>query len=99
MSMKETSGDEAVLNEMSRGKKWGNSTNNYNHKHSNFSNNCKVTTTNTNRTDFKKIAKSNSGHKGQKTAKITLTQESDHYIPTELSGNFFKEFDLAMKLK
>ena len=26
-------------------------------------------------------------------------QESDHYIPTEFSGNFFKQFDLAMKLK
>ena len=28
MSMEETSGDEAELNEMSRGKKWGNNTNN-----------------------------------------------------------------------
>ena len=28
-----------------------------------------------------------------------MTQESDHYIPTEFSGNFFKQFDLAMKLK
>ena len=26
-------------------------------------------------------------------------QESDHYIPTEFSGNFFRQFDLAMKLK
>ena len=24
---------------------------------------------------------------------------SDHYVPTEFSGNFFKQFDLAMKLK
>ena len=38
MSMEETSGDEAELNKMSRGKKWGNNTNNYNHKHSSFSN-------------------------------------------------------------
>ena len=28
-----------------------------------------------------------------------LTQESYHYVPTEFSGNFFKQFDLAMKLK
>ena len=28
-----------------------------------------------------------------------MTQESDHYVPTEFSGNFFKQFDLAMKLK
>ena len=37
MSMEEISGDELGLNEMSRGKKWGNNTNNYNHKHSSFS--------------------------------------------------------------
>ena len=40
MSMEETSGDEQELNEMSIGKKWGSNTNNYNHKHSSFSNNC-----------------------------------------------------------
>ena len=32
-------------------------------------------------------------------SKITLTQESDHYVPTEFSGNFFRKFDLAMRLK
>ena len=39
MSMEETSGDEQELNEMSKGKKWGGNTNNYNYKHSRFSNN------------------------------------------------------------
>ena len=39
MSTEETSGDEQELNEMSRGKKWGGNTNNYNYKHSSFSNN------------------------------------------------------------
>ena len=38
MSTEETSGDEAEFNKMSRGKKWGNNTNNYNHKCSSFSN-------------------------------------------------------------
>ena len=28
-----------------------------------------------------------------------MTQELDHYVPTEFSGNFFKKFDLVMKLK
>ena len=28
-----------------------------------------------------------------------MTQESAHYIPTEFSSSFFKQFDLAMKLK
>ena len=32
-------------------------------------------------------------------SKITLTQESDHYVPTQFSGNFFRKFNLAMKLK
>ena len=32
-------------------------------------------------------------------SKITLTQESDHYVPTQFSGDFFRKFDLAMKLK
>ena len=32
-------------------------------------------------------------------SKITLTQESDHYVATQFSGDFFREFDLAMKLK
>ena len=34
-----------------------------------------------------------------KDSKITLTQESAHYVPTELSSSFFRQFDLAMKLK
>ena len=32
-------------------------------------------------------------------SKITLTQESDHYMPTQFSGDVFRKFDLAMKLK
>ena len=34
-----------------------------------------------------------------KDSKITLTQESDHYEPTQFSSEFFKKFDLTMKLK
>ena len=40
MSTEETSGDEMELNEISRGKKWGNNNNNNSQKHSSFSNNC-----------------------------------------------------------
>ena len=39
LSTEESSGDEAELNEISRGKRWGNN-NNHNQKHSSFSNNC-----------------------------------------------------------
>ena len=28
-----------------------------------------------------------------------MTEESAHYVPTELSSSFFRQFNLAMKLK
>ena len=34
-----------------------------------------------------------------KESKITLTQESAHFIPTDFSNDFFKQIDLAMKIK
>ena len=34
-----------------------------------------------------------------KDSKITLSQESDHYVPAQFSSEFFKKFDIAMKLK
>ena len=97
LSTEESSGDEAELNEMSRGKKWGNN-NNYNQKHSSFSNNHNYS----NRPQQNKPQDSRQGKQwGQKPkdSKITLTQESAHYVPTELSSSFFRQFDLAMKLK
>ena len=39
MSMEETSGDEQEVNEMTRGKRWGNNAGNYTQKCSNFNNN------------------------------------------------------------
>ena len=35
----------------------------------------------------------------EKNSKITLTQESSHFVPTKFSDSFFKQFDLAMKLR
>ena len=32
-------------------------------------------------------------------SKITLTQESSHFVPDKLSDSFFRQFDLAMRLK
>ena len=40
MSTEETSGDEKEVNEMTRGKRWGNNAGNYTQKCSNFNNNC-----------------------------------------------------------
>ena len=38
------------------------------------------------------------GTKG-KDSKITLTQESAHFVPSDLSNDFFKQINLAMKIK
>ena len=57
-----------------------------------------VTATNNNNTVPKKQTSQTVDTKAR-DSKITLTQESDHYVPTEFSGNFFRQFDLAMKLK
>ena len=97
LSTEESSGDEVELNEMSRGKRWGNN-NKYNQKHSSFSNNCNYS----NRPQQNKPQDSQQGKQGgqrPKDSKITLTQESAHYVPTELSSSFFRQFNLAMKLK
>ena len=95
ISAEESSGDELEVNEMSRGKRWGN---NNNHKHSNFSNSHSFG----NRPQHNKPQDSRQskpwGQKG-KDSKITLTQESAHFVPTEFSSSFLKQFDLVMKLK
>ena len=95
ISAEEASGDEFEVNEMSRGKKWGN---NSNYKCSNYSTNRNFNS----RSQFNKPQENRSGRTwGQKgkDSKITLTQESAHYIPTEFSNNFFKQFYLAMRIK
>ena len=97
LSTEESSGDEVELSEMSRGKRWGNN-NKHNQKYSSFSNNRNYI----NRPQQNKPQDSQQGKQwGQKPkdSKITLTQESAHYVPTELSSSFFRQFDLAMKLK
>ena len=97
LSAEESSGDEIELNKMSRGKRWGNN-NRYNQKCSSFSKN----RNNSNRPQQNNPQDSQQGKQwGQrlKDSKITLTQESAHYVLTELSSSFFKQIDLAMKLK
>ena len=86
MSTGETSGDEFEVNEMSRGKKWGN---NSNYKRYNPNNNHN-SRPQYNKTQENKTGKT-WGQKG-KDSKITLTQESSHFIPAEFSDSFFKQF-------
>ena len=35
----------------------------------------------------------------EKDSKITLTQGLSHFVPANFSDSFFKQFDLAMKLR
>ena len=97
MSAEEASGNEFEVNEMSRGKRWGNNNNN-NYKCSNYSNNCNFNS----RPQYNKPQDNKQGRpwrqKG-KDSKITLTQESAHFVPTDFSNDFFRQIDLAMKIK
>ena len=98
LSTEESSGDEVEINEISRGKKWGNNNGNYKQKHSNFSSNH----TFGNKPQYTKPQDNKQGKQWEqksKDSKITLTQESAHYVPTEFSSSFFRQFNLAMKLK
>ena len=98
ISAEETSGDEQEINEISRNKKWVSNSSSYSQKCQNFNNS----------------HNSNYRHQQQqpqegkqpkqwaqkpKDSKITLSQKSDHYVPAQFSSEFFKKFDLAMKLK
>ena len=98
MSAEEMSGDEQEVNEIARNKRWGNNSGNYNQKCSNFNNN--------HNNSYRHQQQQPQENKQTKQwtqkprdSKITLTQESDHYVPTQFSGDFFRKFDLAMKLK
>ena len=93
MSAGETSGDEFEVNEMSRGKKWGN---NNNYKRYNPNNN------HNGRPQYNKPQDNETGKTwGQKgkDSKNTLMQESFYFVPAEFSDSFFKQFDLAMRIK
>ena len=97
MSAEETSGDEQEVNEIARNKRWGNNSGNYNQKHSNFNNNRNNNYRQQQRPQENKQTKQ--WMQKPRDSKITLTQESDHYVPSLFSGDFFRKFDLVMKLK
>ena len=92
VSAEETSGNEFEVNEVSRNGKWGYSNNykkgNYGYNKNYSSKNCYNGRTQENRSGKKWEQK-------EKDSKITLTQESSHFIPTKFSNSFFKQFDLS----
>ena len=98
MSAEETSGDEQEINEIYKNRKWVNNSNSYNSKRQNFNNN-----RNSNYRQQQQRPQEGKQSKQwtqkSKDSKITLSQESNHYVPAQFSSEFFKKFDLAMKLK
>ena len=80
---------------MSSGKKWGNNSNyrknNYNNQNFNYK-----PRYNSKTQDSKPTKK---WEQKERDSKITLMHKSSHFIPAQFSDSFFRQFDLAMKLK
>ena len=96
ISAEESSGDEQEIKEISK-KKWVSNSNPngqrcqiFNNKYSNYRHQHQRP---------QEGRKHKQWTKKPKDSKITLSQESDHYIPVQLSSEFFRKIDLAMKLK
>ena len=64
MSVEEASGDEQEVNEVTRGKRWGNNSGNYN-QNALISIIIATAVTNINNSDLRKTDKSNCGHKSK----------------------------------
>ena len=97
MSAEETSGDKHEVNEISR-KKWVSNPSSHSQRRQNFNNN-----RNSSYRHQQQQPQEGKQYKQwmqkPKDSKITLSQESDHYIPAQFSSDFFRKFDLAMKLR
>ena len=93
------SGDKHELNEIARNKKWVSNPGSYNHKHSNTSNNIRNSNYRFQQQRPHETKQPKQWSQKQKDSKITLKQESDHYVPTQFSNDFFKKFDIAMKIR
>ena len=98
MSAEETSGDEQEINEIYKNRKWVNNSNSYNPKCQNFNNN-RNSNYRHQQQQPQEGKQSKQWMQKPKDSKITLSQESDHYVPAQFSSEFFRKFDLAMKLK
>ena len=98
MSAEEMSGDEQEVNEIARNKKWVSNSSTYNQKCSNFNNNRNSSYRHQQQRPQENKQTKQCTQK-LRDSKIALTQESDHYIPSQFSGDFFRKIDLTMKLK
>ena len=96
ISAEESSGDEQELNEISK-RKWVSKSNSQGQRRQNFNNNYNSYRNQQHRPQENRQQRQ--WTQKPKDAKITLSQESNHYVPAQVSSEFFKKIDLAMKLK
>ena len=96
ISAEESSGDEQELNEISK-RKWVSKSNPQGQRRQNFNNNYSSYRNQQHRPQENRQQRQ--WTQKPKDSKITLSQESNHYVPAQVSSEFFKKIDLAMKLK
>ena len=80
---------------MSRGKRW----NNNNYKKSGYNNNRNLSNKTRHNNKTQETKSGNKWECKERDAKITLLQESSHFIPAKFGESFFRQFDVAMQLK
>ena len=90
-----TSCDELEINEVSKSNKWNSS----NYRKGGYSSNWNFG----NKSQYNNKTQDNkSGNRWEhreRDSKITLLNESLHFVPEQFGESFFKQFDLAMKLR
>ena len=99
MSAEESSGDENEINEIVRNKRWVSNPSCYNCKHSNTNNHSRNSNYRHQQQPPQEGKQNKQWMQKPKDSKITLKQESDLYVPAQFSSDFFKKFDIAMKIK
>ena len=99
MSAEDSSGDEHEVNEIAKNKRWVSNPGSYNHKHSNTYNNSHNSNYRFQQQRPHETKQTKQWTQKPKDSKITLKQESDHYVPAQFSSDFFKKFDIAMKIR
>ena len=96
ISAEESSGDEQELNEISK-RKWVSKSNPQGQRRQNSNNNYNSYRNQQYRPQENRQQRQ--WTQKPKDSKITLSQESNHYVPAQVSSEFFRKIDLAMKLK
>ena len=96
ISAEESSGDEQELNEISK-RKWVSKSNSQGQRRQNSNNNYNSYRNQQHRPQENRQQRQ--WTQKPKDSKITLSQESNHYVPAQVSSEFFRKIDLAMKLK